>query len=527
MIGATRIDAEPKDVSVTVDGRPVAPSADGLVPAVAGSRKLSVARKGFDAHDLDVSVVAGQETPVNVRLVPNARSVVVRTDVEGVSVVLDGVPAGETKRRIGAGNDGEAPASVLIEDVAIGEHQIRLSKPCFADESFQEIVSVDVADRSPKQTRVVAMRPARTRVTTTGASYPGELRVDGERAGTLPLTSFERCPGVRTVEVLASGRVVWSGSMRAEEADITLDLAPRPNAVLVGAEWPRSWGAATAAWSLRGRMEPPAGVDLATRAGWERVGLPPGTDLAVAVLRGAGVAGDDRIIVYGPAIKDVEEPASPPLPSPPRWRVPALGAVPVDAGGGAVVLASIAPSGPAARAGLLPGDRLVAVSGKTVSTAAAASDAVSESDAAVPLVVDVAPPGGAVRKVECGPTVEPRLVDATNGASRVVRAAWASVDAAAGGPDAAAALANFALLLEQSGRESAAQDAWRKVRAIADGPLAARAAYALGAGLAARGKRDEAIAAFTQARSEASAIGDPVLAAAASDRLADLGIAGR
>ena len=202
-----------------------------------------------------------------------------------------------------------------------------------------------------------------------------------------------------------------------------------------------------------------------------------------------------------------------------------LGAVPVDAGAGSVVLASIAPSGPAARAGLLPGDRLVAIAGRKVAGAASAVEAIAASDVLATLALDVASPGGEVRKVECQTAAEPRLAAAKDEVGRVVRAAWASVDAAAGGPDAAAALANFALLLERAGRESAAQDVWRRVRAIGDGALAARADYALAAGLAAKGKREEAIAAFNQVRSEASTIADPVLAAAAVDRLADLGVA--
>ena len=76
-------------------------------------------------------------------------------------------------------------------------------------------------------------------------------------------------------------------------------------------------------------------------------------------------------------------------------------------------------------------------------------------------------------------------------------------------------------------RAASALEAWRGVRAIGGGALAARAFYALGAGLQADGKRAEAIDAFGQARTEASLNGDAALAAAASDRLADLGVAPR
>lgn len=528
MIGTARIEVDPKDASLTVDGRPVSVSGEGVVRAVSGVRRLRFARKGFDPQDVDVQVAAGQETPVAIRLVPNARHLMVRTDVDGVAVTLDGIASGLTARGADSATDANAPAALLIEDVAIGEHELRLAKRCFATESLQEIVSVDLADRSPKLTRVVAMRPSRTRVIATGASYEGELRVDGERMASLPLTFFAMCPGVRTVEVVASGRVVWSGVLAAEESEVTLDLTPRPSAVLVGAAWPKAWAAATAAWSLCGRVDPPAGRDLTTREGWNAVPLPPGTDLAVAVIPGAGIAGDERIVMYGPALHEVEDEASPPRPSPPRWIVATLGAVVVDAGAASVVLASTVPSGPAARAGLLPGDRLLAIAGRAVVNAASARDMIAAAGIRATLVLDIAPPGGAVRKVECETAEEPRTTPFSgDDASRIVRAAWASVDAAARGPEAAPALASFAILLERSGRAPAALDAWRRVRAIGGGALTARAAYALGAGFEASGKRADAIEAFAQAKSEGLQNADLALAAAAVDRLADLGVAPR
>lgn len=528
MIGTVRLDVDPKDATVTVDGRAVSLSTGGVFSLVSGGRKLRFMRKGFDTQDLDIQAVARQETLLNVRLVPNARSLVVRTDIDGVAVRLDGIDAGVTTRGGEFGSDASVPAALVIENVAIGEHDLRLSKPCFATESLQENVSVDLVDRSRKLLRVVAMRPARTRVIATGAVYEGELRVDDERMGSLPLTSFAMCPGRRKLEIIASGRVVWSAEVAAEESDLTLDLTPRPSAVLVGVSWPKSWTAAAEAWSLRGSVDPPTEADLTTREGWGAVSLPPGTDLAVAMIAGAGIAGAERTMLYSPALHEVEDRSSPPSPSAPRWNVATLGASIVDSREGSIVLASITTSGPAARAGLLPGDRLVAVGGRVVASAALAQDAIAASGIGLALALDIAPPSGPVRTVECVTAPESRLVPiSAEDTSRVVLAAWASVEAAAGRSNAAQALATLAILFEGSGRAASALEAWRGVRAIGGGALAARASYALGAGLQADGKRAEAIDAFGQARTEASRNGDAALAAAASDRLADLGVAPR
>jgi hypothetical protein len=526
LIGTVQLDVDPKDTSITVDGRPVAVPANAALPVLAGERKLSFTHKGFDPQDVTIRAVAGQETPARIRMVPNARSLVVRTDVDGVAVTLDGIPSGLTARGSEAGSDVNAPAVLQLEDVSIGEHELSLSKTCFAPESFSEIVTVDLADRSPKLLRVVAMRPARAKVAATGASYEGELRVDGERVASLPLTSFAACPGVRALEVVASGRVVWSGDVTADESGATVDLSPRPSAVLVGAAWPSAWSAAAAAWSLRGRIDLPAGVDLTTADGWKAVALPPGTDLAVAVIPRAGVAGDERVVLYGPALNEIEESATAPRPSRPTWNVGSLGAKFADGAPGTLVLASVSTGGPAVRSGLLAGDRVTAVSGRAVATSPTAREAVAGSGVGAKVVLDVVAPSGTARKVECVTSAEPRL-SATGGEdpSRIMRAAWASADAAAGGPDGAVALANLASLLERAGRDAAALDAWRRVRAVGAGALAARAAYAVGAGLQAEGKRAEAIEAFGQARAGAAASGDVALAAAAGDRLADLGVA--
>ena len=528
LIGTVHLDVDPKDASVAVDGRPAAVSADGSFPVVAGERSLRFTRKGFDTQDVTVHALPGQETLARIRLVPNARSLVVRTDVEGVAVTLDGIASGVTAWGGDAGSRANAPAVLQIADVSIGEHELRLSKPCFATESLAEMVTVDLADRSAKLLRVVAMRPARTKVTTTGAAYEGELRVDGERVASLPLTSFSMCPGPRAIEVVASGRVVWSGEVVAEESELTLDLSPRPNVVLIGVSWPTAWAAAARAWSFRGRVELPAGVDLTAREGWANLGLASGTDLAVAVIPRAGVAGDERVVLYSPALNELEERATVPRPSRPAWNSASIGASFVDGAAGSVILASVSSGGPAARAGLAPGDRLVAIGGRAVTNAASARHAVGALGVGAKVLLDIAAPSGVARKIECATSAEPRLVPSSGeDASREVRAAWASVDAAVGGPDAAVALANLASLLERAGREAAALDAWRRVRVIGVGSLAARAAYAVGAGLQANGKRVEAIEAFGLARSEGSANGDAALAAAAGDRLADLGVAPR
>jgi hypothetical protein len=527
MVGTVHLDMDPADATLTLGGRPVERTAAGSFKATAGERTLHAERRGFDPMDVPVRVVAGRETLLKVALVPNARHVVVRTDVPGVSIMVDGVPLGATALPEGAAD--AAPAELMVQDVAIGEHAITLQKSCYAPETRQEIVRVDLADRSPERLALVTMRPARARVTVGGASYVGELRVDGEAVAQLPVDTFTMCPGHREVEVVASGRIVWSGIVEAGESDMTLDLTPRPSCWLVGAEWPKSWGTATSAWSRRGRIDVPPGADLTTAAGWGSVALQPGTDFALGVIARGGVAGEDRIVLYSPALGTIEERTVPPASVPPVREVRSIGAALVDSAAG-VTIATVAAVGPASTAGIKPGDRVTAVDGVKVTRAADAGAAVHRAASGAPLTLELAAPGGTRRSVSLSPVERPWVDGRTGpGESTIVRAGWAAADAAAGGADAAAAFAQLATLLERAGRKGAASDAWRKVRALAgENPgLAARADYALGQSTASGGSATEAASLFTRAKSEAEAAGDAGLAAAAADRLADLGIVGR
>jgi hypothetical protein len=514
-IGTIHLDLSPADAALLLDGRPVERDPSGAIKAVAGERKLRAERKGFDGAEVVVRAVAGAETLVKLALVPNARDLVVLTDTVGVAVALDGVEVGSTAPGAGEG----APAELRLEAVGIGEHEIRLEKPCFATENLRQMVRVDLADPSPERLAVVTMRPARTRVTVTGAAYTGELRIDGEHGGRLPLETFTMCPGRRRIQVVASGRPVWSGVVEAGETDVVVDLAPRPGCTLVGGAWPQGWAEAASAWSLLGHDERPAGADLSTPAGWQKVDMPAGTDLALGVVPRGGVAGEDRELLFSPLLNMVEEQGAPPPSARPSWSSGSIGADLVDADDG-ILVARVDANGPAARAGVKAGDRLLAVNTRRFSRARDARQALAEASGTVKLEI-----AGATTALEVATVRTPRLdPDAAPGESRAVRAAWAAAEAAAGGPDAPAALASLATMLARAGRDRQAADAWRKVRGMphAHAAIAARSEYAL-----AGASSEEAAERLMRAKREAEAAGDTALAAAAADRLADLGIAPR
>lgn len=520
-VGTLHLDLDPKDAALTLDGRPVVPRQDGSLDAVAGAHTLHVEHKGFDPLDVAAHVVAGQDTLLKVRLVPNAGSVIVRTDVPGVAVSVDGREVGTTAPPAGGAG---GPAELLVPDLALGEHAVTLAKPCYATEGTRAFVSVDIDDRTPKPLPVATMREARLRIALSGASYPGEVRIDGAKAASLPADSLSTCAGRHTVEVVAGGRIVWFQEVELTAGEDSLDLAPRPNAVLVGAAWPPSWSEALASFSRRSRIDPPSGVDLTSAVAWDGIKLPVDTDLALGVIPRAGPAGEDRIVAYSPILGTVTTFATPPRATAPVWREATIGAVPVDAKDGSVVLVRVRPDGPAGRAGIADGSALLDVAGAPPKGAAGARARILAQPPGGTVRLVVAAPGGERHTVEVTTVAASRVAPPEAGESAIVRAAWASVVAAASGDEAASALANLAVLLEDAGKPGAALGAWRKAAALDPAAFAPRADYAEGVSEDAAGNAARAKSLFRKARAGAAAAGDALLEAAATDRLADLGV---
>lgn len=533
LVGTLEIAVDPADAAILVDGRALVPGADGRARVLAGSRSVRVERKGFDPAEFVLDVPPGGSAPLRVDLVPNARTLVLRTEPEGVEVAIDDVVVGTTARPDDADPVVRAtrPAELVLEAVPAGEHSLTLSRPCFRTVRIREIVAVDVLDRSAKVIGPVVLQAARTPLEFREAPPAGELRVDGERVADFPSERpVEVCAGERRIEVRSGGRTIWAETVDVPIGDpLTLDVRPRPNVVLVGADrWPAELSSLEGAWSTIAAVEVPAGADLTTGEGWERVEIPVDADLAVAVLPRKGPAAADRFVVRSPLLGTFAPFGTPPDPSRPRWTRADLGLQAVDAADGGVVVVEVRPGGPASRASIVPGDRVRTVSGFAVPDRAAWT----RETAALPV-------GGEVSiefvRDEASQTASIAVEEAfraglvpTDPLRRAVHAAWSAAVGAGGGTEAAAAWIDLGVLLEQEGRAAPAlaalrRSVWPARRGIGPGTVD----YLVGRVLDAVGRDDEAREAFSRAAAGDARLHDddgPEVAPAAADRLADLGV---
>jgi len=354
--------------------------------------------------------------------------------------------------------------------------------------------------------------------------------LDGDPVGNLPLDALRICPGSHELIVSYGGRRIWLSTETVEvSGERVVEVFPRPNVVLVGADgWPPR--VETLARYSRAGTEPlPLRADMSETRSWRRIDLPRDTDLALAVVPGDRSGAADELQLYSPILDVTGKIRSASDLARPRWTRAAWGFDVADSRvGGLSRVVEVTAGGPAQRAGLVVGDRIVAAGGVEVGGAVALRRILAVASPNAPLRLRWSRADSSSKEADLRATVSPWLVvEKADAVPSMVRAAWAAVDAAAA-DDAASAAANMALLLSAFGRSDEAIEMWRNVNwgeraGVGNGT----ARYYLGVDLLRAGREREAAAAFREAASSgATAFDDagPAVAPAARDRLADLGV---
>jgi hypothetical protein len=496
--------------------------AEGKIPLLAGPHLVRAEQAGHDPQEITVEVAAGAEVAAELRLVPNARTIVLETEPAGVEVKIDGAPAGVTARPETGG-----PARIVVENLAPGEHTYELTKPCFRSERRRDVLTIDLLDHAPKRYDVVRLVPVASQLVFAGGLPGAEVRIDGEPAGQLPLAPVQVCPGAHRIEVHHGGRAIWVSTEEPAESEVRrIEVVPRPNVVLVGAAgWPERWESALSRYSLREARPAPFAGDPSRVSDWQAIELGPDTDLAIAT----GSGPDGAWALYSPHLATAARVESVELLARPSWLAPAWGLIAADLDdGGPPIVVEAPAAGAAAAAGISPGARVVTVGGVQVDSAARLRGVLALATADKPLRVEWRAAGGGVRTAELRASRTPRLEGdrPIDGARAIVRAAWAVVDGLCDPERAPAALSNLALLYSGAGRHDRAVETWRRVRWPArPGIGEGTARYYLGRELQLTGQTAAAAEALrAAAASEATAFDDegPAVAPAARDRLLEL-----
>jgi len=525
LIGRVRFVLDPADATLSIDGIERPETLDPL-PLTAGTHTVRAARRGHDPVEQTLEVGAGQDVDFEIALIPNARTVILRTEPANVEVRLDGRVVGRTKRVDEFIGVGQAPAQLVLEDIPLGEHTFEFRMECRRTEKIVDALNIDLLDRAPKRYDTVRLAESFVLLTPVGGPHGTELRVDGRAVATLPAESVQACPGERTLQAVQADRVVWMERRTlVEGVPQRLEIRARPNLVLVGLKRiPRELAGLASSVNVVRAVDAAPGDDFSRVATWNRMNLDRGTDLVLApdVRRGRG-AGSSWWL-YSPVLRTLHRVTDTPDAKEPAWRTLTWGLSVVDADGPLVV-----EQFESAKGGPDVGSRILGVDGQPVASVAEWQARLARAQDRGAIEIEWRRADGETVKGKLRATRGPWLRDrGDQGVEDAFRAAWAVVaSAAADGAEADAALANLALLFGAHGEHDLAARTWRRVDwPERNGVGAGTAAYYLGRELQALGRDREAVKALRLAAASPGRAGKhtgPPVAPAARDRLADLG----
>jgi tetratricopeptide (TPR) repeat protein len=459
----------PVDAEVLLDGSRV--PASGTVPVSVGDHTLSVSRIGFKQISQPFTAAAGAATVID-SLSLERTSTVFRfvTAPAGVEVVVDGISHGTTKAgpppaeyADKAARSGipasELSAVLTVLELPIGAHRIEFKKDCFVRaERRQTVEQLDDFVLDP-----VKLEPAVASVVV-ASNQPGTLvLIDGLQRGVAPMSINDVCEGNHLVELKSqSGRyfqridartgakINVSGTLRpafalvsasgpaALNTDLRMTIekqlqsaqsvtlfAPSTEETakaLAAEKLPQDWMAfdsnkralgasAEVASVMRGELSQRLSRQFDSQ-GIASVTVPSGVSrnhLVVSLL--AAGSADPDVIELDLDSPDATSIAVGRLDRSLSFFKPSLGMTAVDVADieGPIVV-SVDPSGPAAKAGVQPGDVVLKANSQPVPDAATLINLLAGRKADEALTLDLKDRTGAPKKVDTNIYMTPRLI---------------------------------------------------------------------------------------------------------------------
>ncbi|HET9480724.1 MAG TPA: PEGA domain-containing protein [Candidatus Polarisedimenticolia bacterium] len=552
LVGTLAVQTDPPGAMISLDGQPAGRSPLFDKELTAGSHRIEVEAPGFEPIAQTIEIAGGTRLETSLRLTPNARSVLVVTSPAGSRVSVDSQQRGVTFGEAGEDyaevaeqlglSTSDLSAPLLVEHLSPGEHLIRVEKECFEPQLLSVNVVVDPNGNAPIRFHPLKLTPSLGSLSLDTTPTGAQIELDGKPAGTTPARLDGICSGPHEVRMRKPGLGQWIGQVsvtRGQKTSITAPLRMTLAYVGMPAEGPAGrppLGEVELGEALEGLASLNViGPDRGLPGEWlARAKAGQGRSLTPEYIQGvARETGADIVLAAGPdegaferrvivTLYDAAHPQMPPDTLPvslddetdtekllallegqlPMTR-PWIGLRLIETHNTVNPTAiRIPPDGPAGKAGVRLGQRIVSLGGTPVRSPADLAKALAGLKEGAQASLTIQQPGGAPRQVNVLVGSSPVVAGLADASVRYSLLAArmgfrARMEAARGHPDRLArntALLNLGVALMHAGRhEDALKEALDQVDLPAgNGISAGTVAYLKALCLEALGRSQEA-----------------------------------
>jgi hypothetical protein len=240
LVGYLAVSSNPPGARVTLNGEFLSLTDFFPLDILAGEYIVEVSREGYRSETRNVSVAPRATETLQVDLVRTAASAFFVTDPPGVEIWIDGQLKATTAGTLATDladavrakglDPSRASARTEIGNLSLGSHVVELRKKCY------ETVQTPLELADPQDYDVAPTRMEESTASLTLRSDPpgGRIFLDGEAMGVTPRDLEGVCSGKHRLEVKhASGKFVKDIVLARDEA-LTLDCPIRPSLAFLG-----------------------------------------------------------------------------------------------------------------------------------------------------------------------------------------------------------------------------------------------------------------------------------------------------
>jgi hypothetical protein len=522
LVAFLSVGISPADAEVFIDGRPLPEDRGDIIPVLAGDHVVSATRRGYAGAQEEVSVRANRTEGVGLTLERSSATIQIATTPPGASVSLDGEFAGTTQ----AIDESATSAPLVIEGLLPGWHEVEITLT--DHRPFQQ--RFEVPALSDYDLGTLEMRLALGTLMLHGVNSPGEVWVDGASTTEFAVSGgslrMQLPVGRHEILLSAAGGRIWTDQVDiADGGSITREVELRPGLAFLGVAGGDALDQDAAAepvlralraargWRVLDRRGLVEGLTAAAALGLTRASdeelrcrfedeIPAALMLVAAIdetdpgllhlsvwASGAPLTAGQITVPQGDpaALQTAVESLTTALPAPRPWH----GLILLEGSVGPIV-GAVADGSPAATAGMLPGDQILAADGEDIDAVGAFERRMIEAGPQASVLLSIAR-ADRRQDIRVNLDTSPRIAHAPDAATAAAWWAQAASDIAAGGlerPVWALYLQQILLLIDGGELDSAADMLW-DATAPADRPFGQAAVnYWLGVVLARRGNDD-------------------------------------